>query len=276
MAKRNEGRKGARLHRVNPAREAPNRSGADHIKRNARSPNDNGSDGRSEKPKQGVSDAVQKAISDVVQLSSTVIEEQIRAGQLAAERLRDGIANSKELNTDVKLLVENLVATTKDVGATWLDLLSIIVRSIGSQPPNPPPPHGYARSRESGKQRATAGTVIQRGTSGSATTICSLTPADPESPVVPPVIVVKGVRVRSATLDLRPPSLRFVPVVRSLVASDPNHGLPAVKFELSADQTHLVLTVNVPRDQPHGTYTGVIVDSSTNEPGGTLSVAVDS
>jgi hypothetical protein len=170
------------------------------------------------------------------------------------ERLRDGIANSKQLNTDVNMLVENLVATTKDVGATWLHLLSIVVRSMGSQPPGDGPPHGYARSPGAGTAQATAGTVTQTGTSGSAATISSITPTDPAKPAVPPVIVVKGVRVRSVALDLRPSSLRFVPVVRTLLASDPNRGLTTVKFELSADQTHLILTVNVPRDQPSGIY----------------------
>lgn len=274
MAKRKKGAKGDRLHRADPAREAPNRSSTDHIKRNARSSNGDADNGRSKKPKHVISEAVQQAISDVVQLGSTVIEEQIRAGQLAAERLRDGIANSKELNTDVNLLVENLVATTRDVGATWLDLVSIVVRSIGTHPN--PPPHGCTPSHGTGRPRPAGGTVTKTGTSGSATTISSLTPADSGSPAVAPVIVVNGVRARSVTLDLRPPSMRFVPVVRTLLASDPKHHLAAAKFKLSADHTHLVLTINVPRDQPSGTYAGVIVDSSTNEPGGTLSVVVDS
>ena len=93
-----------------------------------------------------VSKTVQQAITNMVQLSSTVIEEQIRAGQAAAARMRDGIANSRQLNTDVNLVIDNLVATTKDVGATWLDLLSIMARSIGKQSPGPGGPGGPART----------------------------------------------------------------------------------------------------------------------------------
>jgi hypothetical protein len=52
--------------------------------------------------------------------------------------------------------------------------------------------------------------------------------------------------------------------------------LSSVRFELSPDQAQLVLTVDLAVDQPPGTYTGVIVDSTTNEPGGTLSVTVGS
>jgi hypothetical protein len=268
MAKKKAERKDQRVRRDDPDRDAPHRSGSDHINRHARSRNGNGGDGRPDHPKSLVSETVQQAISDIVQLSSTVIEEQIRAGQTAASRLRDGIANSQQLNTDVNMLVESLVATTKDVGATWLDLLSIVVRSIGTKPSGPGGSKGTGTTQPK--------TKTQTGTSSGATTISSITPADPESPAVPPEIAVTGSRVKSVTLDLRPPSLRFVPVVRDLLASDPKFSLTAVKFELSADRTHLVLTVNVPRGQSAGTYTGVIVDSSTNEPGGTVSVTVGS
>ena len=94
-----------------------------------------------------VSKTVQQAITNMVQMSSTVIEEQIRAGQAAAARMRDGIANSRQLNTDVNLVIDNLVATTKDVGATWLDLLSIMARSISTQSPGPGAPGGPAAYR---------------------------------------------------------------------------------------------------------------------------------
>ena len=66
-----------------------------------------------------------------------------------------------------------------------------------------------------------------------------------------------------------------MPIVRELLASGQKHGLSAVKFRLTA-QKKLVLTVNVPRGQAAGTYTGVIVDSSTNHPGGTVSVTIGS
>jgi hypothetical protein len=262
MAKKSEAVRKQRLKRPDPERDAPDRSGAAHIKRHARSRRGrNGEPGDSES---SVSATVRQAISDVVQLSSQVIEEQIRAGQVAADRLREGIANSKKLNTDVTGLVENLVATTKDVGATWLDLLAIVVRSIGTSKPAP----------GGGGPSGATGTATEVGSSGNATTVSSVTPADPNMPALPPQIVVRGVRVRSVTLDLRPPSPRFVPVVRQLVASDPNYRLTSVAFTASAGEPRLVLTVTVPRDQPAGTYSGAIVDSASNVAGGTLSVTV--
>jgi hypothetical protein len=217
-----------------------------------------------------VSKTVQQAITNMVQLSSTVIEEQIRAGQAAAARMRDGIANSRQLNTDVNLVIDNLVATTKDVGATWLDLLSIIARSINTQSSGPATAGG-----STGAGTTQPRTISQTGSSNGAATISNITPYDPAISAVPPEIVVTGKGVKKVVLDLRPHAPRFVPIVRELLAGGQKHGLSAVKFRLSA-QKKLVLTVNVPRGQVAGTYTGVIVDSSTNHPGGTVSVTIGS
>src|ERR1700688_1882373 len=110
MAKKSTDRKDERLHRDDPERGAPNRSGSDHVKRHSGSASgkggrpgngDNGGNGGPNRPKSLISDSVQQAISNMVQLSSAVIEEQIRAGQTAAARLRQGMANSQQLNTDV-------------------------------------------------------------------------------------------------------------------------------------------------------------------------------
>ena len=84
---------------------------------------------------------------------------------------------------------------------------------------------------------------------------------------------MKGAKAKHVALDLRPSSARFVPLVRHLVHKDPGHSLDA-KFTRSSDPLRLVLVIDVPDDQKPGTYTGVVVDSSTNEAGGTISVTV--
>ena len=61
-------------------------------------------------------------------------------------------------------------------------------------------------------------TRTQTGTSSGAITISNVTPADPAIPAEPPQIVVTGNGVKNVTLDLRPPSPRFVPLVRELLA----------------------------------------------------------
>ena len=254
MAKRPSTKKRSR--RKNPGRDRPHRDASGHMDRNG--------EGAAQ-----VTKTVQQAITNMVQMSSTVIEEQIRAGQAAAARMRDGIVNSRQLNTDVNLVIDNLVATTKDVGATWLDLLSIMARSFNAPSSGPGAPGNPAGGGASQPRTST-----QTGKSGGAVTISSITPVDAALSAVPAEIVVSGRGVKKVVLDLRPHAAGFVPIVRELLASGHGQrGLPGVKFRLTA-QKKLVLMVNAPRGQAAGTYTGVIVDHSTNHPGGTVSVTI--
>jgi hypothetical protein len=266
MAKAGTNRTDKRQQRKDPAREGPNRRATDHIIRHAKK-KDDVKTGRV--PRTMISESVEQAIASMVQTGSDVIEEQIRAGQAAAERLRLGIANSPQLNSDISTLMDNLLATTKDVGATWLEVVSIVVRAIGAQPPHgggngtPHPPHG-------------SGPVTQRGTSGSAETMSTITPGDDDIVGVPPQIVVKGARVTSVSLNLHPIKPGFAPLALDLFAKGRRYSLSSVKFTKSPNSNppFSILTVTVPDDQAPGTYTGVVVDSTTNEAGGTLSVTV--
>lgn len=264
MATKGESRKPERLRRSDPERGGAKRSPTDHMRNHAGSGNGNGGNKPPGGPKSPVSETLQTAIIDIVGLSSEVIEDQIRAGQTAAERLRDGIAGSERLNKDVTALVEGLVATTKDVGATWLELLSIVLRSVGKPPATPEMPGGGHPPPR---------TKTKTGSSGGAATTSSMTPADPTVEPVPLDIVVSGYGVKSVTLDLRPPTKRFEPFVRKLQGPDPKYDLTTVKFTLD-HKDQLVLAVIGPRGQYPGTYAGVVVNSNTNEPGGTVSVVI--
>lgn len=270
MAKKTTDRKSIRLRRDDPDREGPNRRATDHIMLAAKK---RGSAKYRRGPKPRISASIQQAISNMVQTSSNVIEEQIRAGQAAAEHLRLGIANSRQLNADVNMLVESLAATTRQLGATWLQVISIIIRAIGTQAPTPGGGSGGGTPFPSWPWPG-LGTVTQTGKSGNATTSSSITPADPTMIGVPPQIVVDSKRVTNVTLDLHPRSAQFVPFVQKLVAAHAKRSLSTVKFTVSPNSPCLVLTVDVPARQPAGTYTGPVIDSSTSQVGGTLSVTV--
>jgi hypothetical protein len=265
MATKGESRKPERHRRSDPERGGPNRSPTDHIRNHTGSGNGNG--GKPSRPKSPVSETLQQAIADIVETSSNVIEDQIRAGQTAAERLRDGISGSERLNKDVTALVEGLVATTKDVGATWLELLSIVLRSIGKPPPMPEEPGGGHPPPKPPRTKTVT------GTSGGAATTSSMTPADPAVEPDPLDIVVTGTGVKSVTLDLRPPSIRFVPFLHELRGRDPKFSLATVEFTRN-DKGKLVLSVKGQPGQHPAIYTGVVVDSYSNVPGGTVSVTI--
>jgi hypothetical protein len=256
-----------RMRRDDPERETADRRATHHIMLMAKKPNGKKT---SRGPKPQVSGSVQQAISSMVRQSSAFIEDQITAGRNAAERMRHGMTNTGQLNANINTLAESLVAVTRDIGVTWLELLSMIVRLIDTQAPPPGGAGGGGISRAPPRR---GGTVTHTAKSGGATTLSSITAADAETPAVPPHIVVRGKKAKSVALDLRPSSARFVPHVRHLLATDRKHSLTA-KFSSSSDPLRLVLVVEVPDGQHPGTYTGAVVDSSTNEPGGTVSVTV--
>jgi hypothetical protein len=88
-------------------------------------------------------------------------------------------------------------------------------------------------------------------------------------------IEVKSTRPAEVTLELRPASPRFVPVVHALHPKPPGtRPLTDVKFRLSPDAQRGVVAITVPDDLEPGSYTGVVVDSVTDEPGGILCVRV--
>jgi hypothetical protein len=256
------------MRRDDPDRETPHRRAT--IMLMAKKPGGKKTSRGRNRRNQRLSESVPQAISNMVRQSAAFIEEQIDAGRGAAERMRHGMTNTGQLNANIGTLAESLVTVTRDIGVTWLELISMIVRSIDTQAPLPGGfggsgfPHGPPRR---------GGTVTRTAKSGNATTHSSFTPADAETPGVPPHIVVKGAKAKHVALDLRPSSARFAPLVRQLVHSDPKHSLRA-KFTPGSDPLRLMLVVEVPDRQKPGTYTGVIVDSSTNEAGGTISVTV--
>jgi hypothetical protein len=270
MAKKSTKRTGKRMRRDDPKRNGPNRSATDHIMLAARK---RGSAKYRRGPRQGISASVQEAIDNMVQTGSNVIEAQIRAGQAAAERLRFGITNSAQLNTDVNMMIENLVATTRHLGSTWLELISVIIRALGAQQPLQ---GGGSFGGGPSLFGSGLGTFTQTGKSANATTTSSITPAEIGIAASPPEIVVKSKRVTNVVLDLRPRSPGFSPFVRELVAgnSKRSRSLGSAKFTTSQNPPRFVLTIDVPARQPAGTYTGPVVDSSTKQAGGTLSVTI--
>jgi len=263
MAKGNDTRKEKRYGRKEPERKGPKRNPGDYVRRNASSRNDD--ERKFAEPQSLVGASVQNVINDMVQLSSTVIEDQIRAGQAAASRMRDNFSSSDKLSGEMSSVVNSLAAATKDIGNAWVELLTIVITAIGTKPP----PGGHP----SPGGPTSPPTRTWTSSSGGAQTICHLTPADPESDAEAPEIAVTGSGAKDVTLELKPPTTRFVPVVHPLLTSDLKNKMDGAKFGLNK-QRKLVLTVNVPRGQPPGTYTGAVVDSTTGKSGGTVSVTV--
>jgi hypothetical protein len=88
-------------------------------------------------------------------------------------------------------------------------------------------------------------------------------------------VEVQSTRRAQVTLDFNPASYSFVPLVQALHPTAPGpRAAIDVSFMVSGDDARCVLTITVSDDVPPGTYTGVVLDSTTLEPGGTLCVRI--
>jgi hypothetical protein len=175
-------------------------------------------------------------IGDAVSRGYKVIEDQILQGRDAAERFRAGTYNSADAEADVKKLVNRVMDLVKELGTAGFELAAAAIRD-----PRAPPHDPHAK------------------------------PSPSQGPDV--AIETHSARPVQVTCKLSPPSARFVPSVPALYSNDPNvPPLKSLRFELRDDRP--ILLVDIPDDQPLGTYAGAIVDMNTNQAGGFVSVSI--
>jgi hypothetical protein len=237
-----------RLHRPDPERTAPIRDATTYLRD---APSSDLDPSAADAPQQH-SEAPESVVAHGVRLGYKVIEEQIVQGQRLAQRL--GKTTSAKLggagSGDVAMLVERVLDLYRDVGALCVDVVaqSSSLRARRSR---------FSRPMQSSPDAA------EHAPAASAA-------APPANGMRFAIEVTSAYRTRVA-LDLQPGW--FVPKVHALHAADSScPPLTAVSFDLEAGRPAPRLNIEVPDGQPPATYTGVIVDSVSNEPRGTLSV----
>ena len=239
-----------RLHRTDPERTGPIRDAATYLR--------DAPAGDAGPASSATADAPESAVAHGVRLGYKVIEEQILQGQQLAQRL--GKATGKLGATgatgatgaaEATDLIERVLHLYKDVGALCLDAVEAVARSTAIRT-------GLARASEAIKAPTGA--------------------ADVPSASAPAAGVRYSVEVASrrrlqVTLDLSMRPGQFVPRVLPLHAADVTiPPLTAVSFDPDPALSEPRLQIDVPDTQPAGTYTGVVVDSASNEARGIVSV----
>ena len=232
--------------------------------------------------------ASESPVSLGVRLGYQVIEEQILQGQKLAQRLgrkaaravgagagrgaaegaasaagdaADGAANPARGDTangagDVGELLGRVAHLYKDLGALCVDAVEALAR-------NPVLRAGVARLTPTAAPSAAAPSAAAAPEPGGAARGASGGFA----------LDISCSRRTQVTLDLRWRGGVGAPRVHALHAADP--ALPPltdVRFTMDAAQPEPVLQLVIADEHPAATYTGVVVDGSTNEPRGTLSV----
>ena len=228
-----------RLHRAPPAREKPKRAFPD-------------SSAAKEAAKPAVNGATMArptAVNSAVEAAYGVVEDNVREGRLAAARLRTAGHLTAETSPDVKAVAGRLMHMTKEIGSTWVDLFSAVLRE--------PDVRAMVDKLISHDRSSTAPLPTGSGLANLAITqrLSSLKPIE-------------------VTLSaLGSAALVGVPRIGGLHALDDSPAIQQVKFTVRGGDG-VELRISVPDDQPPGDYAGVIFDEGGHHAIGALTVRV--
>jgi hypothetical protein len=199
-------------------------------------------------------ESADEAVAHGVTLGYAVIDEQIKQGEKLAERLRQVTGKPGTLpGVDVNTLIERALNVYKDMGSLAMAAVETLIR-------NPVLQSAVARTWSGGGSGGTEAAPAPGAASGGATRFG---------------FELTSNRRTQVKLEIQPRAVTFMPVVHQLHASNPSlPPLTGVRFRFDPATSTPVLHVDVADSQPAGTYMGVIVDSVSDEPCGTLSVRV--
>ena len=189
--------------------------------------------------------AVHEVVAHAVRVGYQVIGDNIRQGKTAAERLSTGDYAVKDVPGELAQLSLRLLQLTRDMSTTAFDLIGAVLRDPTLQ---------------NAVQGAAAPAAAPAASSKHVTLTYNL----------------RGKRHAIAEPGrLRQPDQGASLTVAGLMSPDSTLvPLKTISFAASPDGLGLTATIVSPDDQPGGTYSGVVCDSKTHKPLGTLTVQV--
>ena len=195
--------------------------------------------------------SLQDVVSRSVDLGYRVVDEYVRQGQRAAQRLGERSYRPENMVSDVQELTARLAQYASEFLGVWFELLELAAS-------------GSAARRMAAANGAPAGPAPP--------------PAAPaREPSRPPRVRIEVASAQPAEveLDLRPEAAGAALVVHALRCANPaTPRMTDVTLDLRSPDDPLTLRIRVPGDQPPGVYTGVILDERTSLTVGTVSVRI--
>jgi hypothetical protein len=199
------------------------------------------------------------ALGDVVtrsvELGYRVIDEYIRQGQRAAQRLNQPAYGAQTMAGDVQDLAMRLTNYASDLAAVWLQLVQLAAAGT----PTANPTNGAA-APEAAPAAAPAETAASH---------------DPAPAAARVRVAVRAAQPTEVAVDIHPDATARPLIAHALRAGDavlPR--LDDVSFEPATDGGTAVLRIHVPPGHPAGVYEGMLIDEQSNRPVGTVSVTV--
>ena len=198
-----------------------------------------------------------------VDLGYRVVDEYIRQGQKAAQRINQRSYGAQTMAGDVQDLAMRMTQYASDFAAVWLQLVQLAAAGNGAP--------GGPRARDGAERAAPEAT---------AAAIDPAVGPSARGEASPPEATRVRIEVRSAqptevAVDIRPDAARRPLIVHALRAVDPDTPrLNDVSFEPGSDDTPACLRIRVPAGQVPGIYSGLMIDEGTSRPVGTVSVTI--
>jgi hypothetical protein len=211
-------------------------------------------------------DSDQASLNDVVtrsvDLGYRVVDEYIRQGQKAAQRLNDRSYGAQTMAGDAQDLAMRMTQYASDFAAVWLQLVQLAAAG------NPSPP---APKAGGGGERATPEAVA-----ATADTTTGLSPhSEAREEAIRVRIEMRSAQPAEVAVDLRPDAARQPLIVHALRAVDAEKPrLTEVSFEPGSDLGAACLRIRVPVGHPPGIYSGLMIDEATSRPVGSVSVTI--
>ena len=224
------------------------------------------------------SPSIGDAFSRAVDVGYRVIDEYIRQGQQAAERMRQGDYNAEAATADFQDLAVRMTRSASDLMETWLQLVAGATGVAGGS--NFGLTGGRAQVGPAANGRHPPERVRWTDPPPDRGTVPRGAPPAPEPSHGDPAdarlrIEVQSSRPTEVFVDLRAGASRRplrVHALRSVETDKPR--LEAKLCHGANTDEPSVLRVEVPPDHPPGAYHGLILDEEANRPLGTLTVKI--
>jgi hypothetical protein len=195
--------------------------------------------------------ALNDVIARSVDLGYRVIDEYVRQGQRAAERLSAGsFPDPAAATNEFQEISARMAQYSSDLMSLWFQMVGAAMANGGVTPaarPVPPP------------ASVATPTTAASGANGEAVRVR---------------VEVASVQPVEVALDLRPGAGRAPLLVHTLRAVDPDKPALTASALPDGDEGIVRLRVQVPDDHPAGVYSGLLVDQRTSLPVGALSLRV--
>ena len=199
-------------------------------------------------------------ISRSVDLGYRIVDEYVRQGQMAAQRLNDRSYGPAAVGDDARELATRMAQYASDFTAIWVELMQAVATGASGWP----------------MPQASEFTPSARDSKGSETSPATFASSGGDEANLTRVrVVVTSRHPTEVSLDLRPHLTARRLMVQSLREVDPSKPrMSDVAIEGCRGDEPITLRIGVPTSQPAGVYSGLIIDEETSQPVGTVSLRI--